>query len=572
MKSTCALFFPLLAQAGSSIHTGFNYGAFWGEGSNVKYKDDFLDSFSLARNLKTTVPFDSARLFTCITAGTQNDYTGAFDAAVESKTNLLLGFYTIPSVRGISPDAQVKNEMLALEKGFQKHGQALSDLVIGLSIGNEDVYHWENARDPNGKPTPGNSAEVISATIEKVRKLIASSTFAKYMQGKPIGHVDTAKYAASIKGGDFIGMTAYPWWANETIENANTSFHRSLEDVKQHAGDTPIWIAEMGWPASSTIKDLPEASADDMQKFWTDVGCSVLGRYTTFWFELIKDSEINQPDWGLLDVSTKQPRIKDLSCPDSFPSNEPGTPHPSPQTQSSSTLISSSSSSSSSLLPSLYYLSMKATSPSQSQSQSLQELSQNTAPVVPIVTTSTTASSKTTYTNIASYVTSCTSSAVTSTKTATKSWCVTQADVYRDGNPVIVAGNPADPDGKCIEPPQFNGHPYIKHVAAIQSTEVPKDRQWCVTIANVYWNGSPVPVDANPAGPDGKCASPPTYNGYPYVTVESSAVFHPTATPTNTPLLQPAPSATSPAALPSTPGLMNGCSQSSKASAFTSKS
>lgn len=526
MKFTLALFFPVLAYAGSSIYTGFNYGAFWSVGSNVKYKNDFLDSFLLARNLKTPIPFDSARLFTCITAGTQNNYTGAFDAAVESKTNLFLGFYTIPSARGISPDAQVKNEMLALEKGFQKHGQALSDLVIGLSVGNEDIYHWEDVKDQDGKPTPGNSAEVISATIDNVRKLIKSSSFAKYMQGKPIGHVDTAQYAASVKGADFIGMTAYPWWANQTIENAQASFHGSLENVKRRAGNTPIWIAEMGWPASSKIDDLPKASAENMQKFWTDVGCSVLGRYTTFWFELLKDSEENQPDWGFLDVGTKQPRIKDLSCPNMFPSKDPH-----PQTPPSSALNLSSSLLSPIAAP--------------SSSPSLPKTSQNTTHGMPPFTSSTLVSSEETiYTTVTKYVTSYISSAMAplSTTTITKTWCVTQADVYSDGDPVTVAGGPAAPDGKCSQPPPFDGHPYISHGTGVQPTQVPNDRDWCVTMANVYLNGSPVPVDANPAGPDGKCASAPTYNLYPSMTAMASAFSLPFATSHASAIPSPAPS------------------------------
>jgi glucan endo-1,3-beta-D-glucosidase len=205
------------AQAASNIYTGFNYGAFWSVEANGKKKEDFLDGFNLAKNLTTDIPFDSARLFTCKAAGTLNEPTEAFDAAVDSKTNLLLGFWITPAQKGGSPDENVKNEMVALEKGFEKHGQALSDLIIGLSVGSEDVYRVEEAGEP------GLTAGVVGQTIAQVKKSIAASSFAKYMKDKPIGHVDTAKYAV-VDNADFIGMTAYPYWNKDSIETASESF------------------------------------------------------------------------------------------------------------------------------------------------------------------------------------------------------------------------------------------------------------------------------------------------------------------------------------------------------------
>lgn len=185
-----------LTQAASNIYTGFNYGAFWGVETNVKKKADFFDGFDLAKNLTTDIPFDSARLFTCKTAGTVDEPTEAFDAAVESNTTLLLGFWITPSRSGDSPDKNVKNEMAALEKGFKKHGQALSDLIIGLSIGSEDIYRADEAGEL------GLTTEVVGQTIAKVKESIAASSFVEYMENKPIGHVDTAKYSV-VDNADF---------------------------------------------------------------------------------------------------------------------------------------------------------------------------------------------------------------------------------------------------------------------------------------------------------------------------------------------------------------------------------
>ncbi|RMZ67790.1 glucan endo-13-beta-glucosidase eglC [Pyrenophora seminiperda CCB06] len=183
------LLFPCLAQAVSKIYTGFNYGAFWGVEANAKKEADFLDGFNLARNLSTSTPFDSARLFTCIQAGTQKSPTEAFDAAVASKISLFLGFWITPPQKGGSPNPLVANEMAALEKGFQKHGQALSNLIIGLSVGNEDVYRAEGS----GGGAIGLSAPIVGQVIAQVKKNIAASPLAQYMSSKPIGHVDTVQ-------------------------------------------------------------------------------------------------------------------------------------------------------------------------------------------------------------------------------------------------------------------------------------------------------------------------------------------------------------------------------------------
>jgi glucan endo-1,3-beta-D-glucosidase len=304
-----------LAPAAGKIYTGFNYGAFWGGPPDIaKTFDDFRHGFNLAKNLTSAVPFDSARLFTCKVHGT-DEPSGAFDAAVETKTNLLLGFWISGGSETKTIDAIIAAEMSALAKGFEKHGQALADLVIGLSVGSEDVE-----RSAGDKPLEGMPKTVVETAIKKVKQDIASSSFANYMKDKPIGHVDTAKHVV-VEGADFYGMTAYPYWNGDPITNSQASFTESFEGLKQRAGNTPIWIGEMGWPSNGPQLGQSMASTGNLQTFWNEVGCHVIGKYTTFWFELVKDTTKEQPDWAMLDVVTNEPRIN-LSCP--------GAPKPSP--------------------------------------------------------------------------------------------------------------------------------------------------------------------------------------------------------------------------------------------------
>ncbi|KAF2714565.1 glycoside hydrolase family 17 protein, partial [Pleomassaria siparia CBS 279.74] len=292
--------------AAAEVHTGFNYGAYWRDNNRAKTKADFVRQFTLAKNLPNTpVPFDTARLFTSIQWGstaTTQKHIEAFDAAVETSTKLLLGFW--------APDEQLLDkEIEALRRGFDAHGARLADLVIGLSVGNEDMYRFARNDTIEGDTTEG-----MQNRVESARAKIAKSTFAHFMKDKPIGHTDIQDYAADIKGFDFVGLNTYPYYSEMAIENANESFFNTLAEVEQKAGDTPVWVGETGWPFSGIAMGSAAPSAENMQRYWTEVGCHLFGKYNTFWFQLEKDSP-DEADWGLVDTASQKPRINDLSCP-----------------------------------------------------------------------------------------------------------------------------------------------------------------------------------------------------------------------------------------------------------------
>ncbi|KAB2107341.1 hypothetical protein AG0111_0g4228 [Alternaria gaisen] len=523
----CFLFSSCLAQAASKVFTGFNYGAFWSLEANVKKKTDFLDGFNLARNLTTDIPFDSARMFTCKAAGTLNEPTEAFDAAVDFKTNLLLGFWITPGQKGGSPDENVKNEMAALEKGFKKHGQALSDLVIGLSIGSEDIYRAEEAGEI------GVTAAVVGQTIAQVKKDITASPFAQYMKDKPIGHVDTAKYAV-VDNADFIGMTAYPYWNKDSIESASTSFQGSLEQVKQHAGNRPVWIAEMGWPSTDTeLHGAAVAGVNEAQKFWSEAGCAVFGKYTTFYFELLKDTTPEQKaDWSIIDTNTRKPRIRNLSC---------GNPQAKLPTGASAISQASSQSvgstppsipvSGSPVTPSAPAVILSSESPSTGSSTMHVTVTRTTTvtpqPILPSLAASgdTTIPSGDRFQNghrqyhinnhclCRDY-----NNSRSERRTLDVEWCITVVDMDRNSKPITIAAGPAGQDGECISPPTYQGYPYITARSAAEPSKIPIGTDWCVTVADIDRNGRPIPVDAGPAGADGECSVPPTYSGIPVIT------------------------------------------------------
>ncbi|KAL5374596.1 hypothetical protein PMIN06_012409 [Paraphaeosphaeria minitans] len=323
------LLVPATSFTVDDIHTAFNHGAFWGTPNKPKRKGDYNYAFRAAKSLNTSVAFDSARLFTCRQPGTTDEYIEAFDAAVETHTYLLLGFYVSETKKSAQKPGQsyelnadmLKYELRALEKALAHHGWALADLIIGLSVGNEDMESFYSDSATTGVPE-----DVITSNIATVRNAVLGSAFGesflnimKYMTHTPIGHTDTAPHAAKVKQRIyFVGMNAYPYWSGDPPASAKASYFGSLDGVKNQIPGKKIWLTEVGWPFNDTVSPVSSqatASKENLQRYWDEVGCEVFGKYTTFWFELQPDTSPDQPDWGILKKPPNNIKGRiDVSC------------------------------------------------------------------------------------------------------------------------------------------------------------------------------------------------------------------------------------------------------------------
>ncbi|KAF2641146.1 glycoside hydrolase [Massarina eburnea CBS 473.64] len=306
---------PSSPSALTGPYAGFAYGAFWHE-TQAKTYADFLRQFTLAKNLPgVPVPFTSARLFQTSQWGTATEPSTAFQAAIETKTTLLLGMW-------IAEGVGINNELIALDTAFKKFGQQLADLVIGISVGNEDIYRsTSQCREKNNdKPCSSSfTAEQVQAYVKQARDTITKKDWYKQYfttRSLKIGHTDTvgsAMFDTFNANLDFTGATIYPVWNNDPIENAWDSFSNSFHQVQSHAGNTPVWITETGWPSSGEAVKTAQASLANMRKYWVDVGCKTFGKNSIWWFELEKNS-YDGFDWGIIDIPSQKPKI-DLSCP-----------------------------------------------------------------------------------------------------------------------------------------------------------------------------------------------------------------------------------------------------------------
>lgn len=117
----------------SSAYLGFNSGSTNADGTS-KYKADWVNEFTNAAALEGAPGvFNSIRLYTNIQGGTTASHIEAFDAAVETNTTILLGIWA-------SGTTSIENELNALSEGLTTLGDDFANLVVGISIGSEDLY------------------------------------------------------------------------------------------------------------------------------------------------------------------------------------------------------------------------------------------------------------------------------------------------------------------------------------------------------------------------------------------------------------------------------------------------
>ncbi|KAF2016601.1 glycoside hydrolase family 17 protein [Aaosphaeria arxii CBS 175.79] len=339
-------------------YKGFNYGANFMDGT-PKTVNDFEYEFNAAKQLPgTNGDWTSARLYTMIQHGSTNTVIEAIQAAINTKTSLLLGLWA--SV----PSEQFANEIAALKAAIAQYGTAFTDLVVGISVGSEDLYRITPTGIEN-KSGVGASPDQLIDYIRQTRSAIEGTTLA----GAPVGHVDT--WTAYVNGSnngviselDFLGMDAYPYFQTtmaNSIENANETFYDAYDVTVAASQGKPVWVTETGWPVSGEQQNQAVASPENARTFWAETTCSLLKANINLFFYTLQDAQMGtpSPSFGIKpagDLQQVQP-LWDLSCPASAkPSSRTiplSDPPPAPTT-TGTTPISSITSTSTSIGPQL---------------------------------------------------------------------------------------------------------------------------------------------------------------------------------------------------------------------------
>ncbi|KAI0534976.1 GPI-anchored cell wall beta-1,3-endoglucanase EglC [Xylaria digitata] len=288
---------------------GFNYGAFF-LNQQAKVQADFAYEFNRAKTMPGTSGWTSARLYTMVQWGTKSDVIQAIPAAIDTNTKLLLGLWISGGT------AAVDNEITALKAAITKYGTKFTNLVVGLSVGSEDLY-----RDAAGEV--GTSAAYLVSSIKKVRTALAGTALANV----PIGHVDTydsflnGTNKAVIPAIDWIGFDGYPYWEStkaNSINDAMTRFYDGYDKTVKLAGTKPVWVTETGWPVTGKTNNLAVPNAANARIYWQKIACSLIQKkINLFWYGL-QESQWGtaSPDFGIYgagDLGTLSPRYS-LAC------------------------------------------------------------------------------------------------------------------------------------------------------------------------------------------------------------------------------------------------------------------
>ncbi|KAH7026610.1 glycoside hydrolase superfamily [Microdochium trichocladiopsis] len=324
-------------------YLGFNSGATLPDNS-AKFEKDFEAEFRTAQNLVNAPgTFNAVRLYTNIQAYSEGAPIEAFQAAMKTNTKILLGVWA-------SGVQNIDKELAALKTAVNTYGKKFTDLVIGISIGSEDLYRISQTGLINDPEGVGAGPDVIVKFIGDFKKAFANTALSSI----PVGHVDTWDVWANgtnkpvIDAVDFLGFDTYPYYENgkgNSIDNAPNLFDRAYKATEAAAGGKPIWVTETGWPATGPNWDLAVPSVPNAKQYWDEIGCAKLfNKVPTFWYNLRDSNPANKMQFAITKNLSTTP-LFDLTCPKVVPSSTSSAATPS-QTSSGATSPSGSGSNS----------------------------------------------------------------------------------------------------------------------------------------------------------------------------------------------------------------------------------
>jgi len=311
------------ALAQDSFIMGFNSGASDDKG-NAKSQADFEKEFRTAQNLEGAPGnFTTIRLYSNIQWQTTDTPIAAFPAAIATNSKLLLGIWA-------SGTDNIDNELKALSSAVKQYGTKLTDLIVGLSVGSEDLYRV-SGDGIKAKAGVGNSAEMIVKFIKAAREGLANTP----LKGVKITHVDTwtawvnSSNKAVIDEIDFVSVNAFPFYEEEhdnKIDNAGKLLSSAISAVEGVSGGKDVWVTETGWAYTGPDFGAAKSTVDNAGSYWKDVGCSLFGKRNVFWYTLRDANPANKVKFAITDNLSTKPRF-DLSCPvkKDLPTAEPIT-------------------------------------------------------------------------------------------------------------------------------------------------------------------------------------------------------------------------------------------------------
>ncbi|KAJ2905752.1 murein transglycosylase [Zalerion maritima] len=300
--------------SGPSGILGFNSGAFFPDDDETpKKKSDFLEEFEASQSLHGSPGlFNSVRLYTNVQWKTTSDPIEAFEAAIETNTTMLLGVWC-------SGTDSIESELTALQSALDSHGSSFADLVVGISVGSEDLYRISETGVENEAGT-GTDAKAIAGFISDVRAAINGTL----LEDKMVGHVDAwsawgnSSNKAVVDAVDFVGVDLYPYYEKDkgnSFDNSTNVYDYIYGIAKDAAGDKPLWITETGYPVSGPTFGEAETSVQNAGAYWQNIGCDKLfGRENVWWYNLRDSNPANEEKFGITEDLDAANPVFNLTC------------------------------------------------------------------------------------------------------------------------------------------------------------------------------------------------------------------------------------------------------------------
>ena len=206
-------------------------------------------------------------------------------------------------------DGPFQNELQALENAYTQFGSAFTDLIVGLSVGSEDLYRASSGQQGD---TVGNIQSYLQQAKSKLKSLNLGSV--------PLGHVDTwgawtEQGSALLQYVDFVGIDAYPYFQGSSPDAALSALQSAVATTQSFASGKQVWITETGWPVSGATDGSAVPSVGNAQAYWKNVGCTLFGNQNTWWFTL-NDAGLtgSNPSFGITSSPSDTTPLFDLSC------------------------------------------------------------------------------------------------------------------------------------------------------------------------------------------------------------------------------------------------------------------
>ncbi|KAF6817723.1 glucan 1,3-beta-glucosidase [Colletotrichum plurivorum] len=302
----------------SSQILGFVSGSRTAADAKVKTIGDYRKEFDLATTMKD-IPgkFNSVRLYTMVDEATSYGRDAvvkpnpAIKAAMDTNTRMLLGIWC-------SNTNDIAVELKALEAALV-WGPKFADLVVGISVGHEDIYRYISEGPKSGK-----TLDDILEFVDKVRKAIKGTILEK----KPVGHSEPWVVFANINSSfvdklDFIGANIMPFYDEETEKvSIAKQFDKALAGVREKSRGKPVWITETGWPITGESKNGNKASVANACDFWQEIGCRRLFSKVNVWWYNLRDSNRGLVNSYAISKNLTTEPVFDLTCKKEEPKKE----------------------------------------------------------------------------------------------------------------------------------------------------------------------------------------------------------------------------------------------------------